>query len=165
MAAASHIPLPAPLKTSSNLAVEWKRFKGQWINYSKAAKITREEKDFQDAIFHACVGTDAYNIYTTMEFADAGDKADPEKLIEAFEKHCIGEVNEVYERYVFHRRQQEPGESFDTFVGDLRRLVKSCDYGNVEDSTVRDRINNNNNNNNNTIFIRRRYVVFMGLIT
>ena len=38
----------------------------------------------------------------------------------------------------FHRRQsrqQEPGESFDTFVGDLRRLVKSCGYGNVEDST------------------------------
>ena len=25
--------------------------------------------------------------------------------------------------------------------------------------------NNNNNNNNNTIFIRRRYVVFVGLIT
>ena len=138
--AASHIPLPAPLKTSSNLAVEWKRFKGQWINYSKAAKITREEKDCQAAIFLVCIGTDAYNIYTTMEFADEGDKADPEKLIEAFEKHCIGEVHEVYERYVFHRRQQEPGESFDTFVGDLRRLVKSCDYGNVEDSTVRDRI-------------------------
>ena len=75
-----------------------------------------------------------------MEFADEGDKADPEKLIEAFEKHCIDEVNEVYERYVFHRRQQEPGESFDTFVGDLRRFVKSCGYGNVEDSTVRDRI-------------------------
>ena len=71
-----------------------------------------------------------------MEFAEEEENADPEKLIEAFEKHCIGEVNEVYERYVFNRRQQEPSESFDTFVGDLRRLVKSCGYGNVEDSTV-----------------------------
>ena len=140
MAAVSQIPMPAPLKTSSNLAVEWKRFKGQWINYSKAAKINREEKDCQAAIFLACIGTDAYNIFTTMEFAEEGEKADPEKLIEAFEKHCIGEVNEVYERYVFNRRQQKPGESFDTFVGDLRRLVKSCNCGRVEDSTVRDRI-------------------------
>ena len=140
MAAVSQIPMPAPLKTSSNLAVEWKRFKGQWINYSKAAKIIREEKNCQAAIFLACIGTDAYNIFTTMEFAEEGEKADPEKLIEAFEKHCIGEVNEVYERYVFNRRQQEPGESFDTFVGDLQRLVKSCGYGSVEDSTVRDRI-------------------------
>lgn len=140
MTTASHIPLPAPLRTSANLAVEWKRFKGQWSNYVKAAKIDREEKDRQAAILLACIGTDAYEIYTTMEFADDADKDDPDKLIDAFEKHCIGEVNEVYERYVFHRRQQEPGESFDTFVGDLRRLVKSCDYGVIEESMIRDRI-------------------------
>jgi transposase InsO family protein len=136
----SHIPLPAPLKTTANLAVEWKRFKGQWINYVKATKISREEKDCQAAIFLACIGTDAYNIYTTMQFDDEADKSDPEKLIDAFEKHCIGEINEVYERYVFHRRQQEPGELFDTFLGDLRRLAKTCGYGTVEESTIRDRI-------------------------
>jgi len=27
---------------------------------------------------------------------------------------------------VFNRRQQEPGESCDTFVDDLRRLVRTC---------------------------------------
>ena len=27
---------------------------------------------------------------------DEADKADPDKLIDAFEKHCIGEVNIVY---------------------------------------------------------------------
>ena len=84
MAAVSQIPMPAPLKTSSNLAVEWKRFKGQWINYSKAAKINREEKDCQAAIFLACIGTDAYNIFTTMEFAEEGEKADPEKTDRGF---------------------------------------------------------------------------------
>ena len=139
-AVAPHIPLPAPLKTTANLAVEWKRFKGQWINYVKATKISREEKDCQAAIFLACIGTDAYNIYTTLQFDNEADKSDPEKLIDAFEKHCIGEINEVYERYIFHRRQQEPGEPFDTFLGDLRRLAKTCGYGTVEESTIRDRI-------------------------
>lgn len=106
----------------------------------KAAKVNKEEKDCQAAIFLACIGTDAYDIYTTMEFADEGDRADPDKLIEAFERHCIGEINEVYERYIFHRRQQEPGESFDAFVGDLRRLARTCEYGAVEESAIRDRI-------------------------
>ena len=137
---AKMIPLPAPLRTGANLAVEWKRFQGQWKNYSKAAKIDREDADRQAAIFLACIGSDAYQIFTTMEFDDEADKENPEKLIEAFERYCIGEINEVYERYVFNKRQQEPGESFDTFLGDLRRLVKSCGYGTVEDSTVRDRI-------------------------
>ena len=141
MTTPSHIPLPAPLRTNgSNLAVEWKRFKGQWANYVKAAKVDREEVDRQAAILIACIGADAYDIYTTLQFASDDDKNDPAKVIDAFEKFCIGEVNEVYERYIFHRRQQEPGETFDTFLGDLRRLVKSCGYGTVEESTVRDRI-------------------------
>lgn len=140
MAVASHIPLPAPLRITATLAIEWKRFKGQWINYVKAAKVDKEDADCQAAIFLACIGTDAYDVYSNMEFADETDRSDPAKLIEAFERHCVGEINEVYERYVFNRRQQEPGESFDTFVGDLRRLVRTCEYGTVEESAIRDRI-------------------------
>jgi len=140
MAVASYIPLPAPLRITAALAIEWKRFKGQWMNYVKAAKIDKEEKDCRAAIFLACIGTDAYEVYANMEFAEESYKTDPDKLIEAFERHCIGEINEVYERYIFNRRQQEPGETFDTFVGDLRRLVRTCEYGPVEESTIRDRI-------------------------
>jgi len=135
----SHIPLPAPLNTSANVATEWKRFKGQWQNYVKAAKIDDEEADRQAAIFLACIGSDAYNVFTTMESSDA-DRADPAKLIDAFEQHCVGQINEVYEHYVFNRQQQESSETFDAFLGDLRRLVKTCGYGAVEESTVRNRI-------------------------
>jgi hypothetical protein len=136
----SYIPLPAPLRTSGNLAVEWKRFHGQWQIYSKAAKIDREDPDRQAAIFLACIGSEAYDIYANMEFETDDDRAKPDTLIEAFARHCVGEINEIYERYVFHRRLQEPGESFNTFVGDLRRLAKSCGYGTAEDSMIRDRI-------------------------
>jgi hypothetical protein len=72
-----------------------------------------------------CIGTDAYHKYTTMEFEAEDDKHNSDKLLGAFERRCVGEVNEVYERYVFHHRQQKLGEIFDTFVGDLRRLLKS----------------------------------------
>ena len=58
----------------------------------------------------------------------------------AFEAHCVGEVNVVYERYLFYKRKQENGETFDSFVAELRKLVKTCDFGAAEDSTVRDRI-------------------------
>src|ERR1043165_5160471 len=75
-----------------------------------------------------------------MDFAEEEHKEDPVRLLEAFEQHCVGEVNEVYERYVLHRRQQEPGETFDSLLGDLRRLIKTCEYGSAEESTIRDRI-------------------------
>jgi hypothetical protein len=136
----SQIPLPAPLNINSNLLVDWKRFKGQWVNYVKAAKLNVEPKDRQAAILLACIGSNAYTVYTTFQFENKDDCDDPEKLCQAFERYCVGELNVVYERYVFNRRQQEPGETFDSFVGDLRQLVKSCEYATVEDSIVRDRI-------------------------
>ena len=141
MSIASNIPLPAPLKTTaSNLAAEWKRFKGQWTNYTKAAKVDRESADCEAAILLACLGADAYTIYESIEFADDADRANPTRLLQVLEAHFIGETNEVYERYVFSSRNQQAGETFDTFLADLRRLVKSCDYGGTEDSMVRDRI-------------------------
>jgi hypothetical protein len=61
MASLSDIPLPTPPKTTaSNLAAEWKRVKGQWQNYVKAAKVDKEELGCQAAIFLACIGADAY---------------------------------------------------------------------------------------------------------
>ena len=82
------IPLPTPLRTTSNLATDWKRFKGQWMNYVKASKIESEKQDCQAAILLACIGSDAYEIFTTLEFSDESDKQDPTKLLDAFEKHC-----------------------------------------------------------------------------
>ena len=75
-----------------------------------------------------------------MEFASDDDREDLEKVGEAFQRHCIGEVNVTYERYTFNRRVQDVGETFDTFVADLRRLAKSCEFGALEESIIRDRI-------------------------
>ena len=61
MAAAAKKLLPAPSKISStsNHAFEWKRFKCQWLNYVKAAKVKHDEKDCKAAIFLSCIDTDA----------------------------------------------------------------------------------------------------------
>jgi len=53
---------------------------------------------------------------------------------------AAGQVNDRVERYLFNRRQQEAPETFDAFLGDLRRrLVKTCGYGTAA-RRIRDRI-------------------------
>jgi len=138
---ANAIPFPAEIKMSANLSTEWKRFKSQWTNYEVAADLSVESvsKQKRAAIFLACIGTEAYELFQTFDMTDA-DKQDIERVIAAFEKHFVGETNVTYERYVFNRRVQEAGEKFDSFLADLRRLVRTCDYENLEDSIIRDRI-------------------------
>ena len=56
------------------------------------------------------------------------------------EKHCIGEVNDIYERYCFNVRDKLPTESVDSFVAELRNLAKTCNFCDcLRDSLIRDR--------------------------
>ena len=52
----------------------------------------------------------------------------------------MGVVNVTYERYMFNKRVQENGERFDVFLGDIRRMARSCQFAGVEESMIRDRI-------------------------
>lgn len=48
--------------------------------------------------------------------------------------------NVLRERYNFFQRCQTAEENFWQFLGDVRRLAESCDFQNLEDSLVRDRL-------------------------
>ena len=41
---------------------------------------------------------------------------------------------------MFNQRVQQPGESIDDFVADLRKLAKNCQFELLEDALIRDRI-------------------------
>src|SRR5688572_7046014 len=141
MASMSNIPFPSQLKmTGGNVASEWKRFKSQWANFEVASDLEEKSSSKRAAVFLACIGSEAYETFQAMDFETEGDRADIDKVIEAFESHCVGEVHVTYERYVFNQRMQDVGETFDTFMSDLRRLIKSCDYGTLDESMLRDRI-------------------------
>jgi hypothetical protein len=109
------------LKLGGDIAADWGRFKSEWDNYEIAADLTDVPERKRAAVFLACIGTAAYGIFRTFKFDEDQDRAKVDKIKEAFEKHCIGEANVTYERYVFHQRVQQPGESFDDFLPTCER--------------------------------------------
>lgn len=50
----------------------------------------------------------------------------------------MGNTNEIYERYLFNKRDQAVQESIDTYVAALCTLSKSCNYDPLTDNLVRD---------------------------
>lgn len=133
-------PPPAPLKLGSDIATDWNRFKSEWENYMIVADLSEVAEKKQAAIFLASIGTAAHSVFRTFKFTDETHKQKVEKIIEAFEKYCISEANETYERFLFHQRIQQPGESFDDFLTDLRKLAATCSFATLEDSLIRDRV-------------------------
>jgi hypothetical protein len=136
----NNIPVPPPLKMhSGEIASNWKRFKAQWTTYELATDVRGESKAKRAAILLSCIGADAYDTFQGMVLGDDA-RSDIDEVIRAFDTYCIGETNTTYERYLFNRRVQEASEKFDGFVTELRRLIRSCDYGELEDSILKDRI-------------------------
>lgn len=61
-------------------------------------------------------------------------------MIEKFDNYCSPTVNETVERYKFFTRNQGFGESIDSYVTELKLLTKTCNFGTLRDSLIRDRI-------------------------
>lgn len=50
------------------------------------------------------------------------------KLVNEFEEYASSKTNVVMERFKLNMICQLPGEPFDNFQRDLKKLVKSCDF-------------------------------------
>ena len=136
----SNIPLPSRLELKGNLAANWKKFRRIWSNYEVASRLRTQSKEMRTATLLTCIGPDVLEIYDGLPFESEEERVDIDKVIELLERYFIGETNEIYERYMFNKRDQETGESFDSYLTSLRSLVKTCSYGELQASMLRDRI-------------------------
>lgn len=57
-----------------------------------------------------------------------------------FDDHCNPKLNETVERYRFFMRDQGIDETVDKYVTDLRVLASICNFGQLKDSLIKDRI-------------------------
>lgn len=46
----------------------------------------------------------------------------------------------IVERFKFHSKVRQQGQSVTSFVADLRRLTEHCDFGTTLDDMIRDRL-------------------------
>ena len=137
---ASSIPPPVPLKLGSDVAADWERFRSEWNNYEVATELDNASGKRRAAVFLACIGSAAHSVFRSFKFDGEGDTSNVSKIIEAFDRYCIGETNITYERYVFNQRTQQPGETIEDYIADLRKLANTCQFDQLEDSLIRDRI-------------------------
>ena len=61
------------------------------------------------------------------------------EVIKKFDEHFLQCVNVTFERHLFIHRDQLPGETLDRYLNALRTLARTCEFGQLKDSSVRDR--------------------------
>ena len=62
------------------------------------------------------------------------------KILEKFEAYCTPRKNVTWQRHLFNTRNQRSDESFDQYLTDLKTKAQSCEFNDLKDSLIRDRI-------------------------
>ena len=129
------------MRPSGEVADNWKLWKEKYHNYFVIARLDRESSPYQLAMFKHTIGDDALKLIKTFSYTEGEDSNNWRVVMAKMEKYCIGEVNEIYERYCFNKRDKLPTESVDCFVAELKTLAKTCNFCDcLRDSLIRDRI-------------------------
>jgi hypothetical protein len=61
-------------------------------------------------------------------------------VVAKFDVYCLPRVNVTFERHLFFTRDQKESKSVESYVAALRKLAKTCKFGELRDSLVRDRL-------------------------
>ena len=136
--------LPPPVKldfcnkTGAALADSWRKWREEFTLYCDLALGEAEEID-KIKMFKYLVGPEGREIYSTQHWESDETDRTITIVLETFDRHCEPQRNETVERFKLNMRQQGD-ETFESFLTDIKTLAKTCNYGNLEKSILRDRI-------------------------
>ena len=131
---------PKPLDFMlTNLPARWKIWKEKIKLYIELA-LDGKSAEYKRKTLLYLVGEKGREIYRTLPIAEEEKDRTVDIIIQAFDNFCLPRENETLERYHFNRRSQLEGENFEQFLTSLRTLASTCNFGDLENSLLRDRI-------------------------
>ena len=90
------------------------------------------------SVFLHVVGEEALEVYNNFQFTEEADKMKLDKILEKFEAYCIPKTNVTFERHRFFTCVQKTEETIDQYVTELRNRSKTCEFGGLTDSLIKD---------------------------
>ncbi|MCG8045737.1 MAG: reverse transcriptase domain-containing protein, partial [Candidatus Thiodiazotropha endolucinida] len=118
---------------------QWTDWKERFSRFRLASKLNKEEGEVQVSSLIYTMGKEAENVFKSFEL-DAEDSKNYATVLEKFDLHFIPKRNYIHERAKFHQRQQNSGETVESFIRSLYELAENCDFGNKKNEQIRDRI-------------------------
>ena len=118
---------------------EWLRWKRRFQQFRLASGLSGGDQERQVCTLLYSMGDEAEDILCSTNIS-ADKRKVYNTVLEKFDKFFKVRKNITFERARFNRRSQGDSESSEQFITDLYRLAEDCEYGNLTDQMIRDRI-------------------------
>ena len=117
----------------------WPKWKRCFQQYRDASGLSGETNARQVSTLLYCLGEEANDVLASTNISNE-DKKLFDKVMEKFDEFFNVRHNVIFERARFNQRNQLPGESAEKYIAELYRLAENCNYGNLKDEMIRDRL-------------------------
>jgi hypothetical protein len=120
-------------------ASKWPAWKQRFERFRIASDLSTKSGERQVAMLVYAMGEKAEDIFASFKLS-AEDSKKYDIVLQKFEGHFIVKKNKKYERFNFNKRIQEEGESAEAFITAVHKLAETCEYGDLRDELIMDRI-------------------------
>jgi len=132
-------PLQPPPPFRFDCPDEWPKWRRRFEQFRVASGLSKEDEERQISTLLYCLGEDADDVLTSTNISEESRKKYTDVLAK-FDTHFQVRKNVIFERARFNRRVQEHEESVEQFITSLYSLSENCQYGELKDEMIRDRI-------------------------
>ncbi|KAK0156642.1 hypothetical protein N1851_000118 [Merluccius polli] len=106
---------------------EWEKWIRRFERFRLASNLNSSTEENQMNTLVYCMGDEADDVLRGA-------------VKKGFDDYFIPKKNVIYERAKFNKRVQQPSETVDVFLTSLYALAESCEYGQLHDELLRDRL-------------------------
>ena len=132
-----HLPPQLNIR-EGNPAENFRKWKRHYDVYSIASGFSEKSNKQQTAMLLHCAGPDIVDLVDQLKFTEDADKENPTIVLQKLEEYCQEHTSEVLETFKFWNLQQQ--DTFDTFLTALLQRAQYCNFGDLTERMVRDKI-------------------------
>ena len=126
------------LGSFNSASEDWDSYTERLRQYFLANDV--KDADKKRAILLSTCGPSTYRTIKNVLAPRAPADVAYRDIVRAMSTHLQPKPSVIVERYKFHSRSRQPGESVADFVAELKRLSEHCEFGAALDEMICDRI-------------------------
>ncbi|UYV72940.1 K02A2.6-like [Cordylochernes scorpioides] len=136
----NNLPPPSAFTIDQNDPNKWPKWRKKFENYIIASDLNSKTIQQQRAILLHIIGDSALEIYNTFGFEENAQSPTIKDILDKYDQYFRPFKNTIYKRYIFFTCEQKLNQTFDDFVTEIKSKAEDCEFENIKDSLIRDRI-------------------------
>lgn len=119
---------------------DWPDYRLQFERFLSLTTTSDFKDDSKITTLRYYLGRKGDVIFNTFKFNETDCKQNFENVLKKFDEYFLPRKNIIYERCVFNNRTQQESESAETYIREILKLAESCDFKDMREELVRDRL-------------------------